>query len=289
MLSLDYVVDRRLNDIIYALEVFGGGSLPNTAKAVSQAADAVIGIWSNAARGEFRHTSGKYINAIEKGKIYPYNDDRFQSAVINRLPYAGYIEHGFSGSYDLKNMLETSSKVRISKKGKRYLIIPFRHGIPGTRELTAMPAEVYKAAKEINPSFRTGKYTEPSQQGARTYKEAQMFLQQGHPQGKKVERFSYKWGGRLTREAMANIIQKQPDIKTSRYEGMVRFPRDTGTTGTQYLTFRVMHEDSKGWIRPPRAGLHIAERARQMSIMEVNFIISKGFEADKKMFMSMYQ
>jgi len=279
-LNLDYVIDRRLNDIIYALEVFGSSTLPNTAQAVERSANVVVGVWSQIASGAFKHASGRYLHAIENGKIYPYNNDRFHSAVINNLPYAKYIENG-SGSYDMKNILNTSNKVRVSKKdGKRYLIIPFRHGTPGSVEFNPMPKAVHQAAKEMTPSRRTAVFSEPSQQGAKSYKEAQLFLSQGHPQGKTVTRNRYQWGGRLGSQDAGG--------KGSKYAGMVRFPRDDSTVGTKYMTFRVMKEGSSGWIRPAMPGMHLANKAKNASSFVIQRIITEGFEADKKMFLEMY-
>jgi len=279
-LNLDYVIDRRLNDIIYALEVFGSSTLPNTAQAVERSANVVVGVWSQIASGAFKHASGRYLHAIENGKIYPYNNDRFHSAVINNLPYAKYIENG-SGSYDMKNILNTSNKVRVSKKdGKRYLIIPFRHGTPGSVEFNPMPKAVHQAAKEMTPSRRTAVFSEPSQQGAKSYKEAQLFLSQGHPQGKMVTRSSYQWGGRLSKNDVPGMNKNN--------EGMVRFPRDDSTVGTKYMTFRVMKEGSSGWIRPAMPGMHLANKAKNASSFVIQRIITEGFEADKKMFLEMY-
>jgi len=277
--SVDYILDRKLYDIIYALEVFGSGTLPNTAQAVARAADAVVGVWTNTARGAFKRTTGGYAHGIESGKIYPYNGDQFHSAVINTAVNAKSVEYGRTSS-DVQKILSTSNKVRVSKKdNRRYLIIPFRHGVPGSVEYKPMTKDVYKVAKELTVSRKTGARTEPSQQGAKTFKEAQLQLAHGHPQGKTVERYGYKWGERLSKRMMiAN------DLAGKNYEGMVRFPRDSGV-GTKYMTFRVMKEGTTGWTYP---GLHIAEKAARASKFVVQRIIQQGFEADKKAFMEMY-
>jgi len=291
MISIDYIIDKKLDNIIYALEVFGYGVLPNTAQAVERSADAMVGIWSNIARGVFKHATGRYIHGIEKGKIYPYNNDKFQAAVINTVPYAKYLENG-TRAYDLKNMLNTSSKVRVAKDGKRYLIIPFRHGVPGSVEFQPMREEIHKLAQRLSISQRVTKWAEPSQQGAKSYKEAQMFLAHGHPEGKTVERYGYKWGERLTKQMLIanNLVNmdKKSHWKSSKYEGMVRFPRDEGTPGSKYMTFRVMKEDKSGWIKPATPALHIAERAAKTGKFAIQRIIQQGFEEDIKVFIKMY-
>lgn len=277
MLNIDYIVDKSLNEIIYALEVFGGGALPNTAQAVQRSADMAVGIWSNIARGAFKHSTGAYLHAIEKGLIYPYNNDRFQAAVINRLPYAKYIENG-TGQYDLKNMLKTSDKVRVSKKdGKRYLIIPFRHGAPGSVEFTPMPKAVHQGAVDLEISRKRGAYMAPSQQQ--------------NAAGVMVRRYLYRWGGRLSEQTLTQsgvMGDKRQNWKSSKYEGMVRFPRDSGTPGGKYLTFRVMKEDEKGWIKPPVPGQHLAAKTQQAAKFVVSRAIRQGFEKDIETFTRMY-
>jgi len=278
LLSIDYILDRKLHDIIYALEVFGSGTLPNTAQAVARAANEVVGVWTNTARGAFKRTTGGYALGIENGKIYPYNGDQFHSAVINTAVNAKSVEYGRTSS-DVQKILSTSNKVRVSKDNRRYLIIPFRHGVPGSVEYKPMTKDVYKVAKEMTVSRKTGARIEPSQQGAKTFKEAQLQLSHGHPQGKTVKRYGYNWGGRLSKRMMiAN------DLAGKNYEGMVRFPRDSGV-GTKYMTFRVMKEGTTGWTYP---GLHIAEKAMQASKFVVQRIIRLGFEEDIKVFTKMY-
>lgn len=287
MFNIDYVLDSRLSDIIYALEVFGSGTLPNTAQAVARSADAVVNIWSGVAAGSFKHATGDYLHHIEKGKIYPFNNDRFQAAVINQSTHARSVEYGRT-SADIQKMLSTSDKVRVSKKdGKRYLVVPLRHGIPGSVEYAPMPKEVYGVASGLTESRKTGSRIEPSQQGAKSYKEAQMYLIQGHPSGKTTQRFEYQWGGRLSKKmmVMSNIqdLGKSPQWKSSKFEGMVKFPRDQKSS--MYMTFRVIKEGTQGWTYP---GLHIAERAQKSSKFVVNRIIRQGFEEDIKAFTRMY-
>lgn len=275
MLSVEYELDRKFDDIIHALEIFGGGILPHTAEAVDRAADSVVGIWSQVASGAFKHTTGLYIHGIERGKIYPFNGDKFHSAVINTLPHAKILEDGY-GSFDMKKMLRTSHQVRISKKGKRYLIIPFRHGIGG------MPKKVYAEAKELTISHRTGIHREPSIQGAKSFKQARLQLIQGHPRGKFAYRFRSDWGGKLKQGTVEGGTPKK-------YIGMVRFPREQWeTTGTKYLTFRVMSEDSEGWIHPGIPPMKIAQRSLNASKFPVQRLIQQGFEEDKKEFVRMY-
>lgn len=160
---------------------------------------------------------------------------------------ADQIENG-RPARDLKRMLATSPKVRVSKKGLRYLIIPFRHNTPGyTGHSSDMPDHVYAAAKQLAPSRVTGMGKRLSGTGAwDTKTKAPMMVPQAR----------YAWGGRLG----AGSMGPNPKGKVDRFAGMVRFDNSTSKQkSSSYLTFRVMSEASSGWIVPPRPGLNIAK------------------------------
>lgn len=151
------------------------------------------------------------------------------------------IEEGFP-EYDMKAMLKTSQRTRMSKSGKKYLIIPFRHNTPGnTAHAGAMPPDVYAQAKGLGKSSVTGKTKRLSATGA------------------SVPQNVYKWGGRLP----AGLTPKlKPHHATDIHAGMVRFNTSTGKSkSSSYLTFRVMHEGQAGkWIRRAKPGEHLARK-----------------------------
>lgn len=72
-----------------------------------------------------------------------------------------------------------------------------------------------------------------------------------------VRKNSYKWGESLP----AGLAPKlRPQHKTDIYAGMKRFDTSAGRAkSSAYITFRVMSEDSKGWIIPAKAGLYLAK------------------------------
>lgn len=151
-------------------------------------------------------------------------------------------------AYDLKRMLDTSLKVRVSSKGKRYLIIPFRHNTPGSTALAkAMPKAVHAEARQLSGSSVIGHGSRLSGTGAWDI---------GTKKPARVRARRYLWGERLP----AGLAPKlKPSHKTDPYAGMVRFKTDTaGGRSSTYLSFRVMVEGSPGWIIPPRPGLWIA-------------------------------
>lgn len=170
----------------------------------------------------------------------------FKAVVEATYDKAQEIEDG-RPARDLKKMLATSLKVRISKTGSRYLYIPFRHGTPGTNT-NPMPAHVYKAAKNLEASKIVGQTTRLSGTGAMDVKTRTHLT---------VPQSVYKWGGKLP-EGMTPKLK--PEHKTDIHTGMYRFDTSTpgGAKSSAYLTFRTMSEKSRGWIIPAQPGQHIA-------------------------------
>ena len=169
----------------------------------------------------------------------------YAAEIISDYKYVEDIETG-RPAYDQKIWLQTSAKVRISKTGHRYLIIPFRHNTPGNAALApAMPPAVYSAAKELKASQITAHGTRPTQNPAIAYQAP----------GTTVRTRKYLWGGRLE----AGLAPKlQTRHKTDPFAGMVRFKEATG--GSTYLTFRTMSDKSNGWIIPAKPGMYIAQK-----------------------------
>ena len=277
MISITALVDdEKLTRLLEGLSELGTAEnvLPNTAKAVGDAAIAVQQRWRSVAADAFQRSTGTYLRGIDKGYRYPYKNDPYTSAVINLVKHARYIEDGTS-PHDLKSALHTSHQVRRSKDGKLYLIIPFRHGTPrmatgeagrGSQRATlhSMPMSTYQRAKELALSRRVGGYVEPSVHGG----------------GRKAYRNVYQWGEKLT--GMADT-GRRAGWKTSPYEGMVRFPREEpSVSGSIYMTFRVMSEKSTGWIHPGTPPMHLAQRTANEMKAPVTGIIQNGFEKDLK-------
>jgi len=272
-----HVEHQRLDDVVFALQALGENKLPATANAVERATGAVQQRWIDNAKGAFHRTSGDYLQGIYDGLQYPYERDIYKGAVFNTVPHADWVENG-TPAHDMKKALFTSSQVRISAKGKRYLIIPFRHGTPsrGSHEggvgqqratLRTMPQAIYAMAKNLNRSRMIS---------AR---------QVNNPvNGGTAIRYSYQWGGKLSGKALEDAgltdVGRRPHWKSSPYAGMVRFPRDKNTGQSTYVTFRVMHEDSTGWIHPGTPPMKLAEKtAREMEPV-VKQIIEMGFDQD---------
>ena len=276
MIQLTTTIDQKeLDQLIRALRMVGQHQLPGMARAVQAATLAVQQEWVDKAKGVFDRPTKKYMGGILEGHIYPMNNDPYSGAIINTQPHAKYIEYG-TRPHDMKKALYTSSQVRVSKKGKRYLIIPFRHGTPskgsheggsGTKRamMNTMPESVYNKAKNMAFSHRTGGYIAKNRYTDKAY------------------RNRYQWGGRLTqhqvKEAGAGAKLKQHH-KTNIYAGMVKFRRDEGTNTSQYMTFRIMHEDSTGWWHPGTPPLHLAQKTANEMRPIVERLIQNGFNED---------
>lgn len=171
----------------------------------------------------------------------------FSALVWTDYKLAQEIETG-RPARDLKRMLDTSLKVRTSKRGQRYLIIPFRHSTPGANATgPSMPEHVYKAARKLEASSVTGMTTRLSGTGVMDIKTRDFLT---------VPQRIYKWGGRLP----PGMMGPNAKGKTDRFAGMVRF-QEPGKKPrySTYMTFRVMSENSRGWIIPAKPGLNIAK------------------------------
>lgn len=184
-----------------------------------------------------------YADTIKWRMTGPYSGE-----IVSDYKFVEDIETG-RPPYDLKKMLDTSMKVRTNKRGGRYLIIPFRHNTPGNDALArAMPEHVHEQARLLSPSRITGGGSRPSGTGAMNIHTKHQFM---------VRKNSYKWGESLP----AGLAPKlRPQHKTDIYAGMKRFDTSAGRAkSSAYITFRVMSEDSKGWIIPAKAGLYLAK------------------------------
>jgi hypothetical protein len=237
----------------------GKDSFPHLAYAVARLAEHGQQTWKAYAGGKplpngkvLHARSGRYMRSIQLRKT-----GDFSCEIYNDAPYASEIERG-TPPRDLKKMLNTSFKVRRSKSGKRYLIIPFRWGAPTSQVgkdgktpsgLRMMPPEVHEAWRNLKASRIKGVGWRASGTGAWDIKTRAPA---------KVGARSYRWGDRMGDEQLKDLgVHGRMRRHMS---GMVHLQNRSGGQGKhgQYLTFRVMTEDSKGWLAPARPGLYPA-------------------------------
>lgn len=182
-----------------------------------------------------------------------------QWTLRNDAPYAEGLEVGFP-ERDLKRCLPTAPRARRAKDGSLYLIVPFRHGVPGTRGMVPMPQGVYRMARTLQHSRTLGA---PTTRTSAT--------------GYEVPRFTYRWNGRLTAQSLSGAGIGPAAVR--RFEGMVRMGRKGHTS---YLTFRVMSEKSPvgSWIRPATPGLWPMKWAIEVAWSEGAPRLEEALEGD---------
>jgi len=218
---------------------------------------ALFPLVSQAVNGIAQATASRWIESVQRAKLWSGEKDAyvktitwkmtgdFSAVVESDYRYAKDIETG-RPPRDLKQMLNTSMKVRTTSKGTRYLIIPFRHNTPGNdAHAPAMSPGVYAKAKMLSLSTITGHGRRASGTGA-------FSMLTKAPST--VRQRSYNWGDRLSG---AGIPKNQ--------QGMVRMNTATGDgkKSSSFLTFRVMSEKSTGWIIKAQPGLNLAQNVQQ--------------------------
>ena len=225
--------------------------LPSLSFAVRELAESAHAQWVSYAMGAplpngsvIHNRSGEYARSILLHQTGP-----FSAEVESTLPYAHAIEEG-SPQRDMKKMLGSSLKVRVSAKGKRYLIIPFRWNTPNSVLGRAMPQPVYNwwQGEGRERSHITSTYRRVSGTGAFDIQTRKLITVPGR---------RYHWGSRIGSGDMEAMGVKGK--RATHMLGMVAFHDPSGTKGSQhgkYLTFRVMSEDSRpgSWIAPAVAG-----------------------------------
>lgn len=249
--------------------------LPNLSSAVSGVAAHAQGMWRGYAGGNplpdgsvINARSGRYMNSIQVRELGPFAVETYSDS-----PYASAIEDGVPAR-DMKSMLDTSMKVRMSKAGKRYLIIPFRWGTPGAKTFggNVLPDAVHEHAKAMTASRVKGVGQRESGNGAWDVKTRAPF---------KVAKREYSWGGRLTKDQINQAGTFGTMAK--RMAGMVKFqnPGD-GAKHSQYMTFRVMVEGSSGWIAQAIAGKHPARTVADVMRPKAKQIFEAALETDMR-------
>jgi len=258
MTQYTFSLDLPSNDDIK--KIVNGAVLPRITQAVHAIAQQARINWQDAVM-HARLWSGEKVPYIASIKMEMTG--AFSAVVSTDYKYADEIENG-RPPRDLKKMLDTSNKVRRTKDGRRFLVIPLRHNVPGSSALApTMPTDVYQMAKGLSASSVTGSGTRPSGEvtilspkaGMRTARTQTPYL--SHIKSGShylVNKSSYAWGERLT----PAMLHGQSKAEQQKYAGMTRFRTSTG--GSSYLTFRIMMEGATGWIVPAQPGQYLAKK-----------------------------
>lgn len=198
----------------------------------------------------------------------------FVRNIFSDSPAVRALEEG-TRAYDMKNMLRTSSKVRISKKTRaRYLIIPFRHGSPGSVGFrSVMPQHVHELAKALLAWHVKSSFQALNVIGLHSIATRSQVM---------VTRRAYYRGDRLGVGHASKLMEHH---KTDPFAGMVRFDHPSGGHSS-FLTFRVMSERSTGWIRGAMPGYWAARAASQMVEKAGRAIVQEAFAEDVRGFLT---
>jgi len=135
------------------LELHGRKLYPAIKNAVAAAARLVQAQWitnvnnSGAKEGWKR----RYVDAVTARE----GDTDMEAFVEAKGMFVNFVENGIK-SFDMKPGLLNSPKAKTSKKGIRYMIVPFQYGIPGTQHIKNMPPEVYSAIRSLSSGSSLG-------------------------------------------------------------------------------------------------------------------------------------
>lgn len=244
--------------------------------------DKVLPLLSQAVAAIANHTHKSWQQAVLGAKLWSQEKDAYAKSITWKMTgdfsaevesdykYAQEIETG-RPARDLKQMLNTSTKVRRTKDGRRFLVIPIRHGTSGTNK-NPMPMAVQSLAKAMTPSRVIGQGQRLSGEvtnlnrrtGMSPAKRQTPFL--STPNSRKaamVNQAKYQWGGKLAAQALKNAGLSTAEAK--RYKGMVKMDTSTpgGNTSSSYMTFRIMMEGSPGWVVKAQPGKYIVRKVVQ--------------------------
>lgn len=166
----------------------------------------------------------------------------------------------------------TGKKTRVSEDGTPYLIIPFRHGVPGAIR-NAMPGAVYKAVlSQMREGFLKKSTIAASAEQNKGAKE------EPNIHGDMIPRASYNWGG-----TFITFVNSKAPINLSRYEGMYVFDTSSGKqTRSSYVTFRTLSPkaDPDKWIIKAKPGYKMAKAASEDVFPVVKELLEKALKID---------
>lgn len=245
-------LDKAMTDLMAGFgDVTGGKMLPHLEVALKASVEMMAEEWRAyltknkdfPGSGLLKRPMNRMANRVQSG----IDGDGLGGKVTVNAPWSEWMEKG-AKAFDMKNTHPYGKKSRVSKDGTPYLIIPIRHGTPGT-ERNPMPKEIYSA---VRSAIKAGEFTK-----------SQVVNSQDHTEknygGQNVWRASYKWGSRLT-----GLSQEFQNL-----EGLVWFNKKSsggGYLNSSYMTFRIISAKSPegAWIMPEKPAIipHVIESTK---------------------------
>jgi hypothetical protein len=259
------------------------------------AAQFAQGVWIQGAQAaDVRHT-GAYIQGITSaGSVRTVSETQGKETweividVVNTAPHAQIVEEGHAAFHLPSVVSWSSSRVKMSKKGVKYLHIAFSHtayagagerasgGYTTAAVKAMMPEHIYEKAKRMSyttrlhqgPVYGPGgqfkqadRYAYPKVRGRLDRSGTSPALIMGGPGvsagGPGEPGYEEHRGARqVGRDRKGNALVN-PAWKNSKFHGMMR----GGSTGhSTYSTIRTMTDRSLGWNIPAQSGKYIAAK-----------------------------
>jgi hypothetical protein len=247
-------------------------------KIVEAVTDMLEAEWKREAANTFKSVE-KYNNSFVREEVSPIH-----TILKNVHPAALYLEYG-TAPFDLKRMLDTSSHVKISKDGKRYLRIPFEGKVKDYIAGGVDKDEIRSMAGSRFVTIKSGerernvivKYGDRLTDIGNTGRKRKYFTVLNAPR----ERFPNKtnspnMGKPFTEYRAATTVDYA--WKSSPYEGAVKIVGTHGTEGMK--TFRTISDNSdpNSWIHPGIHASHIAEKSIATTLPQLDAQISSLLE-----------
>ncbi|ENW4943687.1 hypothetical protein ACFLMW_003838 [Salmonella enterica] len=236
-----------------------------------------------------KQVANRWVEAVYKAKLWSGEKDAYAQSISWKMngDFSGYVEATYKyakeieegrPSRDLKRMLGTSLKVRRTKAGTRFLVIPFRHNLKNMPPALAAQAQALTASKVTGMTQRRS--GEITGFGMKPAKVQTPFLSNPKTHGPMmVNQAQYKWGNRIA----AGFFGPNPKGKVDIAAGMVRMDTSSGKQkSSAFMTFRIMSEKSQGWIVPPQPGQWIARDVIAKIAPEAEKLFQKAMALDVK-------
>ena len=254
--------DSALAELVGSLEFMSAKAMPHTYQAFKRAVRLVEYTWKSYALGadmgggmKLKRPTGGYARSIKTTFFSPFNYEVGSDAKVAKFLEEGTKEH------DMKKTHPFGKRSRVTEKGKGYLIIPFRHGAPGSVYYPPVPEQLYKQIKTIakNAGIRLS-----TRAAGRKYTP--------NYQGELIPRAKYHRGGSITGLGDENL------------DGLifVKWPtgKERGRTGM--VTFRIISENSPTfkWIRKAMPAMHITKHVVENTQDAISDLIKMGLKKD---------
>ena len=266
--------DYILADLVSSLEMMSTRVMPKTFKAFKMATAVMQYTWKSYAMGgpipggsgRIKRPTGVYAKSIKTRMLTPFSHE-----VYSDDSKAKFLEDG-SQEYDMKTTHPFGKRSRVIKKtrkrkgsivaqeGDPYLIIPFRHGVPGSISYSPIPKLLYTTIRQMikDDDIKLSNIVKGKKQSP-------------NYQGELIPRRKYNWGSRLMGSGLDKI------------EGMVVMDVSTSKSArSEYVTFRVISVNSPAhkWIQKARPGLHLTRHVVNNTKEIVEDMIKSGLRQD---------